>query len=48
MIAYPKAGKPGTDLNRDRVRERAAEHALDTVRQVALDDVWSALRLKQP
>src|SRR3954449_3349882 len=45
-IAYPKAGKLGTDLNRDRVRSRVAEHGLDTVRQVALDDVWSALRLK--
>jgi hypothetical protein len=45
-IAYPKAGKLGTDLNRDRVRVRVAEHGLDTVRQVALDDVWSALRLK--
>jgi hypothetical protein len=45
-IAYPKAGKLGTDLNRDRVRERVAEHGLATVRQVALDDVWSALRLK--
>jgi hypothetical protein len=45
-IAYPKAGKLGTDLNRDRVRERVAEIGLDTVRQVALDDVWSALRLK--
>jgi hypothetical protein len=42
----PKAGKLGTDLNRDRVRERVAEHGLATVRQVALDDVWSALRLK--
>ena len=30
------------NLNRDRV----AEHGLDAVRQVALDDVWSALRLK--
>ena len=45
-IAYPKAGKLGTDLNRDRVRARVAEHGLATVRQVALDDVWSALRLK--
>ena len=45
-IAYPKAGKLGTDLNRDRVRVSLAEHGLDTVRQVALDDVWSALRLK--
>jgi hypothetical protein len=45
-VAYPKAGQLGTDLNRDRVRESVAEHGLDTVRQVALDDVWSALRLK--
>jgi hypothetical protein len=45
-IAYPKAGRVGTDLNRDRVRGRVAEHGLDTVRQVALDEVWSALRVK--
>jgi hypothetical protein len=45
-IAYPKAGQLGTDLNRDRVRVHVVEHGLDTVRQVALDDVWSALRLK--
>jgi hypothetical protein len=45
-VAYPKAGQLGTDLNRDRVRVSVVEHGLDTVRQVALDDVWSALRLK--
>ena len=45
-IAYPKAGQLGTDLNRDRVRASVVEHGLDTVRQIALDDVWSALRLK--
>ena len=45
-VAYPKAGQLGTDLNRDRVRERVLEHGLDTVRQVALDELWSALRLK--
>jgi hypothetical protein len=45
-VAYPKAGKLGTDLNRDRVREAVQAHGLDTVRQVALDDTWSALRLK--
>ena len=43
-IAYPKAGQLGTDLSRDRIRESLVE--LDTVRQVAVDDVWSALRLK--
>jgi hypothetical protein len=45
-VAYPKAGKLGTDLNRDTLRESVAEHGLDTVRQIALDDTWSALRLK--
>jgi len=45
-VAYPKAGKLDTDLNRDKLRESVAEHGLDTVRQVALDDTWSALRLK--
>ena len=45
-VAYPKAGRLGTDLNRDVVREMAAAHGLDTVRQVAVDAMWSALRLK--
>ena len=45
-IAYPKANKLGTDLNRDIVREALAPAGLDTVRQVALDDTWSALRLR--
>ena len=46
-VAYPKAGRLGTDLNRDRLRELVLQNGLDTVRQVALDDTWSALRLKQ-
>jgi hypothetical protein len=37
-LAYPKARQLGTDLNRDIIR--------DPVRQVSLDDTWSALRLK--
>jgi hypothetical protein len=45
-IAYPKAGQLGTDLNRDVLRIFLNEHQLDTVRQIALDDTWSALRLK--
>jgi hypothetical protein len=45
-VAYPKGGKLGTDLNRNTLRESVAEHGLDTVRQIALDDTWSALRLK--
>jgi hypothetical protein len=47
-VAYPKARKLGTDLDRDAVRARVQAHGLDTVRQVALDDTWSALRLKRP
>jgi hypothetical protein len=45
-VAYPKAGQLGTDLNRDSVRDVVVEGGLDTVRQVAIDDVWSALRVK--
>jgi hypothetical protein len=45
-LAYPKAKQLGTDLNRDLIREYALSHGLDTVRQVAIDDTWSALRLK--
>ena len=45
-IAYPKAGKLGTDLNRDVLAEQVKELGVQPVRQVALDDVWSALRLR--
>jgi hypothetical protein len=45
-IAYPKAGKLNTDLNRDVLRELVAEQGVQTVRQVAIDDVWSALRIR--
>jgi len=45
-VAYPKAKQLNTDINRDRVREIANQNGLDPVRQIALDDTWSALRLK--
>ena len=45
-VAYPKAGGLGTDLNRDLLRERLAKWGARPVRQVALDDDWSALRIK--
>jgi hypothetical protein len=45
-IAYPRAGQLGTDLNRDVVRERVLEGGVQPVRQVAIDDTWSALRLR--
>ena len=45
-LAYPKARQLGTDLNRDIIRELVPGAGLDPVRQVSLDDTWSALRLK--
>ena len=45
-VAYPKAKQLGTDINRDSIREIANQNGLDPVRQIALDDTWSALRLK--
>jgi hypothetical protein len=45
-IAYPKAGRLGTDLNRDRLAAAARERGAQPVRQVAIDEVWSALRLR--
>jgi hypothetical protein len=45
-VAYPKARQLGTDLNRDVIRELAPSAGMEPVRQIALDDTWSALRLK--
>src|SRR5437588_4258633 len=45
-VAYPKAGKLGTDLNRDSLNAAMNERGLQAVRQVAIDDVWSALRFR--
>jgi hypothetical protein len=45
-IAYPKAGKLGTDLNRDRLAEAVTARGAQPVRQVALDETWSALRFR--
>jgi hypothetical protein len=45
-IAYPKAGQIGTDLNRDSLAAAAREHGVRPVRQVAIDEVWSALRFR--
>lgn len=44
-IVYPKAKQLGTDLNRDIIHGLAPSFGLDPVRQIAVDDVWSALRL---
>ena len=44
--AYPKAGQLGTDLNRDVLWKRLLKSGVQGVRQVALDDVWSAMRFR--
>ncbi len=45
-VAYPKAGQRGTDLNRDSLAALLSSRHLRPVRQVAIDDVWSALRFR--
>ena len=45
-VAYPKAGQLGTDLNRDSLASTLATNGIKAVRQVAIDDVWSALRFR--
>jgi hypothetical protein len=45
-IAYPKAGQLGTDLTRDNLWVMLQEQGIKPVRQVAIDDVWSALRFR--
>jgi hypothetical protein len=45
-VAYPKARQLGTDLTRDVLAELVRAHGVQPVRQVSLDDVWSALRLR--
>lgn len=46
-LAYPKlTSKLAGDLNRDSIHELAPRHGLDTVAQIAIDEDWSALRLK--
>jgi hypothetical protein len=44
--AYPKAGQLGTDLNRDVLWKHLQEQGIQPVRQVALDEVWSAMRFR--
>ncbi|MGN6473130.1 MAG: hypothetical protein ACTHK4_05715 [Mycobacteriales bacterium] len=45
-IAYPKDGQLGTELNRDRLAEVAKELGIQPVRQISIDEVWSALRFR--
>jgi hypothetical protein len=45
-LAYPKAGKLGTDLNRDSLYQLLLSDGVRPVRQIAIDDTWSALRFR--
>jgi len=45
-IVYPKAGKLGTDLNRDIIWKQAGPAGLQAVAMIAIDETWAALRLK--
>ena len=45
-IAYPKAGKLGTDLNRDILAALLTAEGIQPVRHVAVDETWSALRFR--
>jgi hypothetical protein len=44
-VAYPKGGR--ADINRDTLWPIVAELGLRPITQVAVDDVWSALRFRQ-
>jgi hypothetical protein len=46
-VAYPKAGQLDTDLNRDRLAAAMISRGLRPVRQIAVDEVWSALRFRR-
>ena len=45
-IAYPKGGKLGTDLNRDKLVKLMKPFGIDSVRLVSLDDTWAAIRFR--
>jgi hypothetical protein len=45
-VSYPKGKALPTDLNRDIAGVALQQVGLQTVSQVAIDDVWSALRAK--
>lgn len=45
-VAYPKAGQLGTDLNRDSLAAAMRARGVQPVRQIAIDNTWSALRFR--
>ena len=46
-VSYPKGKSMPTDLNRDSLNRALQDNGLQGVSQVAIDDVWSALRIKR-
>jgi hypothetical protein len=45
-IAYPKGGQLGTDLNRDTLWAALEGRGIRPVRQISVDEVWSAMRFR--
>jgi hypothetical protein len=45
-IAYPKAGQLGTDLSRDILWKTLEPLGIRAVRQISIDDTWSAMRFR--
>lgn len=45
-LAYPKAGQLGTDLNRDTLWRHLQHSGIHGVRQVSIDETWSAMRFR--
>ena|SRR2546423_4711446 len=45
-LAYPKAGQLATDLNRDILWQHMLKKGVQGVRQIAINDVWSAMRFR--
>jgi hypothetical protein len=47
-VAYPKLTSTlAADLSRDVIHSLTPSYGLDTVSQIAIDDDWSAMRLKR-
>ena len=47
-IAYPKlTSRQARDLNRDVIHTLMPRFGLDAVSQIAVDDDWSAMRMKR-
>jgi hypothetical protein len=45
-VAYPKSGQLGTDLIRDSLAALLMASGIRPVRQIAVDELWSALRFR--